>query len=166
MNSSRSNLFFDRVAALFGHVHDVQDGGAQMSHGRDGLHLDGVSLLERMIEYAGRVDHLPPQVLVVRVADVERFGGERVGLHFDVGVGDLVEERRLAHVREAAYEQGARVRIDGGQAGQVLANLLEILERLRLTFHYRTHSETFYIYSFEFRFSRFFLSQNCVMTSL
>ena len=136
----KRDLLVNRVAALLGHVHDEQDGGAQVRHGRDGLHLDGVALLERVVEYAGRVDHLPAQVLVVGVTDVERLGGERVGLHLDVGERDLVEKARLAHVGKAADEQCARVRVDGRQAGQVLTNLLQVLQALALALYDRAHT--------------------------
>ena len=60
-----------------------------MGEGRDGLHLDCVSLLERVVEDSRRVNHLPSQVLVVCVAHVERFGSESVGLHIDVGASYL-----------------------------------------------------------------------------
>ena len=48
------------------------------------LHLDGVALLQRPVQQAGRVDDLPAQVLVVHVAHEERLGGERVGLHVHI----------------------------------------------------------------------------------
>ncbi len=43
-----------------------------MSQGGDGLHLDGVALLQGMVKDSGRVDDLPAQILVVGVADVQR----------------------------------------------------------------------------------------------
>ena len=49
-----------------------------MSESGDGLHLDGVHLLERVIQDTGSVDDLPSEVLVVHVSDEERFGGEGV----------------------------------------------------------------------------------------
>ena len=41
-----------------------RDKGGEGTHR---LHLDGVALLERVVEDARRVDHLPTQVFVVRV---------------------------------------------------------------------------------------------------
>ena len=71
------------------------------------LHLNRVSLLQRLVQDTGRVDHLerfigretwsdgflilrilpylPSEELVVEVADVERLRRERVRLHLDVG---------------------------------------------------------------------------------
>ena len=58
----------------------------------DGLHLDGVSLFQRMVQDTGGVDDLPTQVLVVRVAHEQRLGRESVGLDLNIGTGDLVDE--------------------------------------------------------------------------
>ena len=55
----QADLLLEGVAALLGDVDKVQDGAGQMRQGRDGLHFDGVALLEGVIEDAGRVDDLP-----------------------------------------------------------------------------------------------------------
>ena len=62
------------------------------------LHLDGVALLEGVVEDARRVDDLPPQILVVGVAHEERLGGEGVGLHLHISSRDLVDEAGLANI--------------------------------------------------------------------
>lgn len=49
-----------------------------MGEGGDGLHLDGVHLLEGVVQDTGCVDDLPSEVLVVHVSDEERLGGEGV----------------------------------------------------------------------------------------
>ncbi|KAL7549488.1 hypothetical protein ACHAWF_017302, partial [Thalassiosira exigua] len=54
---------------------------------------------EGMIQYPGGFDDL-----VVGVSHEEALGGERVRLDVDVSAGDLVHERRLADVGEAAHE--------------------------------------------------------------
>ena len=76
----QADLLLEGIAALLGDVDEVQDRAREVGQGRDGLHLDGVALLEGVVEDAGGVDDLPPQVAVVAVADEERFGGEGVGL--------------------------------------------------------------------------------------
>ena len=76
---------------MLGDVHDVEDGRAQMGHGSDGLHFDCVSVLEIVVQNTGRVDHLPSEIFVIGVADVQRLGGESVRLHFDVSLCDLDE---------------------------------------------------------------------------
>ena len=69
-------------------------------------------LTERMVENTRCVDDLPAQVFVIRMTDVQRFGCERVRLHFDVGTRHLVQETRLAHIGIAADEQRACIRIN------------------------------------------------------
>mmetsp|Transcript_19940 Transcript_19940/g.46844 ORF Transcript_19940/g.46844 Transcript_19940/m.46844 type:complete len:562 (+) Transcript_19940:1393-3078(+) len=119
-------LLLDGVAALLADVHEVQDRAGQVSQRRDGLHLYRVSLLEGVIEYPRRVDDLPPKVLVVRVSHEETLRRERVRLHVDVGPRDLVHERALPHVGQSAHQQRSRVGIQGGEAGHVLPDLLEV----------------------------------------
>ena len=87
------------------------------------LHLDGIPLLERVVQDARRVDDLPPQVLVIGVPHEERLGGEGVGLHLDVGARYLVDEARLADVGEAGYQDGPRVRVDGWKTTEMLTDL-------------------------------------------
>mmetsp|Transcript_1305 Transcript_1305/g.3751 ORF Transcript_1305/g.3751 Transcript_1305/m.3751 type:complete len:542 (-) Transcript_1305:698-2323(-) len=109
----QTDLLLERISTLLGDVDKVQDRAGEMSQGRDGLHFDGIALLEGMIEDAGSVNDLPTQVPVVTVTHEEGFGGECIGLHIDIGAGDLVHERRLADVGEAAHEEGAGVGIEG-----------------------------------------------------
>ena len=112
----QTHLFLDWIAALFRHVHDVEDGGAQVSHGRDGLHFDCVSFLERMIENTRRVHHLPSQVLVVGVAHVQRLGGERIRLHFHVRLSHLTEwMNRLEQINKCIANTKAKLRLCWGR---------------------------------------------------
>lgn len=106
----------------------------------DGLHLDRVHLLERVVEHSRRVDDLPPEVLVVHVADEERLGREGVGLDVDVGAGDLVDERRLADVGVAADEERAGGRVDLRETRHVLSDLLEVCQGVLLALHDRRHA--------------------------
>ena len=76
----QTDLLLEGIPALLGDVDEVQDRAREVGQGRDGLHLDGVALLEGVVEDAGSVDDLPPQVAVVAVADEEGFGGEGIGL--------------------------------------------------------------------------------------
>lgn len=48
----------DRVAALFGEIHEEEDGGAEVRYGGYGLHFDGVHFFERVVKYAGGVYRL------------------------------------------------------------------------------------------------------------
>ena len=70
----------------------------------------------------------------------QRFGGEGVRLYLHVGPCHLVHEAGLAHVGETTHENGASVGIDGGKTGQVLADLLQVLQTLILTLHDCAHA--------------------------
>ena len=111
-----------------------------MCQGGDGLHLDGVSLLQGVVEDPGCVHHLPAQVPIVQVTHKQRLCREGVRLHFHVGARDLVDEAGLADVGKAAYEDGTSVGIDGRQPGQVLPNLFQVLEALLLPLHDGAHA--------------------------
>jgi hypothetical protein len=87
-----TNLSLHRETALLRQIHEVHNAGAEMSESGDGLHLDGVHLLEGVVENSGSVDNLPAEVLVVHVSNEERLGGKGVRLNVDVGAGDLVDE--------------------------------------------------------------------------
>ena len=95
-----------------------------MGQGSDGLHLDGVPLFQWMVKDTRSVNNLPTQVLVVSVTHVQRLGGEGVGLNFNIGSGDLVDEAGLADVWETADEQSPGIRVDGWQTTQMLTNLI------------------------------------------
>ncbi len=58
----------------------------------DRLHLNGVPLLQGPVQQTRTVNNLPADFFVVCVADIQGLGGERVGLDFEVGVGDMVGE--------------------------------------------------------------------------
>lgn len=73
-----AHLRLDGVATLLAKVHEIQDRAAEVGERSDGLHLDRVHLLERVVEHTGRVDDLPSEVLVVHVTDEQRLGGESV----------------------------------------------------------------------------------------
>ena len=68
--------------------------------------------------------HLPSEVSIVGVADEETLGGEGVRLYFDVGASDLVDERGFAHVGKSRDQDGASIRVDRRQTGQVLTDLV------------------------------------------
>lgn len=93
-----------------------------------------------MIQYPRRIDHLPPQILIIRMPDVQALRRERVRLHLDIRPRYFINKRTLPHVREPANDNRTSVRIYRRQTGQVLANLLQVRQISRLTFHDRCHS--------------------------
>ena len=97
-----------------------------MSQGSNGLHLNGVPLFQGMVKDAGCVNNLPTQVLVVGMTHVQGLGSEGIGLDFNIGSGDFVDEAGLAHVGEAADEQGPGVGVNGWQTAQMLTNLIKL----------------------------------------
>ena len=78
-----------------------------MSKGRDGLHLNGVSLVQSMVQNTGRVKYLPTRVFVFCVTDEQILGSEGIGLHINFGVCDVVHETGLTDVGETSYNEGA-----------------------------------------------------------
>ena len=127
--AEQRELLLDRVRALAAQVNEVENGGLQVRHGGDGLHLVGVALLERVVQDSGRVDHLPANVVVVHVTEEERLGRERVGLHVHVRARHFVHEAGLADIGEAAQDQGTVRRVDRGETRHVLSHLLQVAER-------------------------------------
>ena len=85
-------LGLDRVPALLGEIHEVEDARLEVREGGDTLHLDVVHLLEGVVEDTGGVDHLPPHVAIVEMADEKGLGSEGVRLDIDVRARDLVQE--------------------------------------------------------------------------
>ena len=95
----------------------------------DRLHLDCVHLLELVVEHPRGVDYLVAEVLVLGVADVERLGGEGVGLDLDVGLADAVDETRLPHVGIPRQENGPLVGVNRWQPTHMLPHLLQVPQR-------------------------------------
>ena len=88
-----------------------------------------------MIEDARSVDDLPSKILVVKMPNEKRLCCERIRLDVDVRAGDFIQKGRLAHVRITAKEERSGVRVDRRKASKMLANLLEIGQRILLPSH-------------------------------
>jgi len=86
------DLLVDSVATGFGDVEQEQDCGVEMGKCGHSLHFDRVSLVERVIQNSGRVNNLPLGVLVLAVTDEQVLGGESVGLHINVSIGNIIDE--------------------------------------------------------------------------
>lgn len=65
-------LLLQRVTTLLGNIHDVQDGRSQVSQSRDGLHLNGVPLLQRVVQDTGGVHHLRAHRVNIRMVGPEQ----------------------------------------------------------------------------------------------
>ena len=133
-------LLVDGVVALAAEVDEEENGGLEVGQRGDALHLDGVALLDGVVQDAGRVDHLPPDVLVVHVAQEERLRRERVGLHVHVRARHFVHEARFTHVREPAQNQRAVRWVDRGQTVHVLADFFQVAQRRVQLLHHRAHT--------------------------
>lgn len=94
------------------------------------LHLNGVHLLKRVVENTRGIDGLESQVLVVEVTDKQTLGSEGVGLDIDVGAGDAAQEAGLSDVGVAADDQSSGVGVNRGQTTQMLADLVEVHQRV------------------------------------
>ena len=133
-------LLVERVVALPAEVDEEENGGLEVRQRGDALHFDGVALLDGVVEDARRVDHLPADVLVVHVAQEQRFRRERVRLHVHVRARHFVHEARLAHVREPAQNQRAVRWVDRRQTVHVLAHFFEVAQRRVQLLHHRAHA--------------------------
>jgi len=106
------NLLVDSVATSFTDVKQEEDGSVQMSEGCDGLHLDGVTLVERVVQDTWGIDDLPASVLVVSMADEQILGRERVWLHVHIRVGHVVDEGGLSDVGESSHDKGSGIGVN------------------------------------------------------
>ena len=123
-------LGLERVTALLGDIDEEHDGGSEMGESSNGLHFNGVHLLERVVENTRGIDDLVTEVLVVEMADEQALGGESIRLDRGISAGDGAHERRLADIGEAGNEESTGGRVDIGQTGQMLADLVEVGERV------------------------------------
>ena len=83
-----------------------------MGKSRDSLHLDRVSLVERMIQNTWRVNNLPSGVLVVSVTDEQVLGCESIRLHINISIRDIIDEAGLSDIWETSHNQSSRVCIN------------------------------------------------------
>lgn len=86
------NLLVNRVAARLRDIQEEEDCSVQMSESGHSLHLNGVSLIQRVVEDAWCVNDLPSCVLVVRVAYEQVLRRESIRLHIDICISDIVDE--------------------------------------------------------------------------
>jgi len=111
-----------------------------MRQGRDSLHLNGIPLLEGMIQNSRGVNDLPPQVSIIAMSHKERFSRERIRLHVDIGTGDLIHKTRFSHIGKTAHEQSAGVGVQGWKTGHVFAHFFEVGQTGLLAFEDGTHA--------------------------
>ncbi len=127
------------LTTLFAGINYIENRGPEMCQCGDGLHLNRVSLLQRMVQDPGGVNDLPTQVLVVRVSNVQRLGRESVGLDFNISSGNLVDETRFANIGKSTDEQSPGIGINGWKTTQMLSDLLKVGQALALPLHYGGH---------------------------
>lgn len=83
-----------------------------MSKGCDGLHFDGVSLVERVVEDTWSINDLPAGIFVVGVTNEEVLCRESIGLNINISIRDIVNEARLSDIGEACNNQCASIGVD------------------------------------------------------
>lgn len=112
-------LFLQGVAALLRHVHDVKDRRPQVSQSRDGLHLNGVSLLQGVVQDPGGVHHLhtpthgPYEVLFafIFLSPVQTVWGG-ADQHLDPSASYLPAQISVVHVTHKQRLGGESVGLD------------------------------------------------------
>ena len=85
-------MLINSVATRLRDIEQKENCRVQMSEGRNGLHLNGVSLVERVVQNTWSVNNLPSGVLVIGVTDEQVLGGESIGLNINIGIRDIVDE--------------------------------------------------------------------------
>lgn len=86
------DLLFDGVATTGRDVYEVQHTGLQVGKGSNSLHFNSVPLVQGMVQQSRGIQHLPSHIVVVSVAHKYTLSSERVGLHVQIGIGDLVHK--------------------------------------------------------------------------
>lgn len=59
-------LLLEGVTTLLGNIHDIKNGRSQVSQSCNRLHLDGVPLLQRVVQDTGGVHHLCAHSINIR----------------------------------------------------------------------------------------------------
>lgn len=124
----QADLLLDCVATALGDINEIEHTGLQVRKSSDTLHLNGVHAVDIMIKDSGGVDDLPLHMVVLCVSHKQRLRGESVGLHFDVGMGDIVDKAGLSDIGEPTEEDSAGEGVNGGQSSQVLPHFLQETE--------------------------------------
>ena len=108
------NLLLDSVAARLWNIQHKQNCSIQVSQCSNGLHLNSISLVEGVIKDTGRVKNLPRSVFVFSVTNKQILSSESVGLHINISIGHVVDERRFTDVGETSHNQSAWISINLG----------------------------------------------------
>lgn len=74
------------------------------------------------------------------MTDKQTLGSEGVGLDIHIGAGDASEEAGLSNVGVTADEQGPGVGVDGRKTAEMLADLVEIQQRIFQSLDERGHA--------------------------
>ncbi len=98
------DLCLDRVTALFGKIHEVENRGAEVGNCGDGLHFDSVHFFKWVIENTRGVYGLEAKVFVVEVANKQTLRCERVWLNIDICSCNTSEKTRLPDIGISANE--------------------------------------------------------------
>ena len=106
-------LLLQGVTALLRRVHDEQNRSSQVSQSCDGLHLDGVPLLQRVVQDTGGVHHLHRRahsLSLVFVLTMQRVS--LVCVRERTPPADLPAEVSVVHVTHEQRLGGESVRLD------------------------------------------------------
>ena len=79
-----------------------------------------------MVQNSRSIDDLPLSVFVFAVAYKQVLGCKRVGLHIDISVCHVVDERGFADVRETRHNERARVGVDLRKTRQMFPHFFEV----------------------------------------
>jgi hypothetical protein len=85
-----------------------------MSEGSDSLHFNCVSFFKGMVKNTRGINHLPSSIFVLGMSNEQTLGGKGIGLHINIGLGDVVHERGLSDIWVTSENEGSTVYIDCG----------------------------------------------------
>ena len=100
-------MLVNSISACFRNIKKEENRRVQVSKGRNCLHFNRVSFIERVVENTWSVDDLPASVLIVGVTHEQILSRKGIGLHVHVGIRNIVDEAGFANVGETSDDQGS-----------------------------------------------------------
>jgi len=121
-------LLLDGIAARLGDIKQKENTSVEVCQGSDGLHLNGVSLIERVVKNTRRVNYLPSRVLIIGVSHKKTLCRECIWLHVDIRICHVVDQTGFSYVGVAGEDQGALVCVDAWETAEMFSDLLKVTE--------------------------------------
>ena len=99
-----------------------------MNKGSDGLHFNGVSSVEAVVENTWGINDLPTGVVVVEVTQVKILSGESVWLNVNISLSHIVHQTRFTNIWETCEDECSLIGINTWKSTQMLSHFFEITQ--------------------------------------